>query len=72
MHADIKPRNIVRILGRYKLIDFDAAVTVSTQSVAEETVIKKTEGEREREKEREKERERKRERAGKREKRWGR
>ena len=30
VHADFKPRNIVRIDGDYKLIDFDAAVKVHT------------------------------------------
>ncbi len=30
VHADFKPRNIVRIYGGYKLIDFDAAVKVRT------------------------------------------
>jgi serine/threonine protein kinase len=30
VHADFKPRNIVRINGDYKLIDFDAAVKVHT------------------------------------------
>ena len=30
VHADFKPRNIVRIGGHYKLIDFDAAVKVRT------------------------------------------
>ncbi len=30
VHADFKPRNIIRIGGDYKLIDFDAAVKVHT------------------------------------------
>jgi serine/threonine protein kinase len=30
VHADFKPRNVVRFSGEYKLIDFDAAVKVRT------------------------------------------
>jgi hypothetical protein len=32
VHADIKPRNIVRINGHFKLIDFDAAVKVTNDT----------------------------------------
>jgi hypothetical protein len=61
-HAHIH-RNIVRILGHFKLIDFDAAVQVSTHSVAEEYNGDSDKEERNKERESEREREeRKRER----------